>query len=66
MDWVDDWDRVSLAIDPRVVSETTYLEEGQTMISTNYNHISDLVQLGHIYAFVALKDNEWGTDYWLA
>ena len=23
MDWVDDWDRMSLALDPRVVSETT-------------------------------------------
>ena len=22
--------------------------------------------VGHIYAVVALKDNEWGTDYWLA
>ena len=28
MDWVDDWDRVSLAVDPRVVNETTHLEEG--------------------------------------
>ena len=22
--------------------------------------------VGHIYAVVALKDNEWGTYYWLA
>ena len=22
--------------------------------------------VGHIYAVVAPKDNEWGTDYWLA
>ena len=36
------------------------------MISTNYDHISDLVQPGHIYVVVAPKDNEWGTDYWLA
>ena len=28
MDWVDDWDRVSLAVDPRVVGEATHLEEG--------------------------------------
>ena len=27
IDWVDDWDRVSLAIDPCVVIETTHLEE---------------------------------------
>ena len=35
------------------------------MISTDYDHISDLVEPGHIYAVVSLKDNEWGTDYWL-
>ena len=46
MDWVDDWDRVSLAVDPCVVGETTHLEEGQSTISTNNDHISDLVQLG--------------------
>ena len=66
MEWVDDWDRVSLALDTRVVIETTHLEEGQSTISTNYDHISDLVQPGHIYAVVATKDNEWGTNYWLA
>lgn len=65
MDWVDDWDHVSLAVDPHVVIETTHLEEGQSTISTDYDHISDLVQPGHIYAVVAPKDNEWGTDYWL-
>ena len=65
MDWIDDWDHVSLVLDPHVVSETTHLEEGQSMISTNYDHISDLVQPGHKYAVVSLKDNEWGTDYWL-
>ena len=26
MDWVDDWDHVSLIVDPCVVSETTHLE----------------------------------------
>ena len=35
------------------------------MISINYDHISDLVQPGHIYAVAAPKDNEWGTAYWL-
>ena len=66
MDWVDDWDRVSFAVEPRVVIETTHLEEGQSAISTDYDHIPDLVQPGHIYAVVAPKDNEWGIDYWLA
>ena len=66
MDWVDDWDCVSLAVDPCVVIETTHLEEGQPVISIYYDHISDLVHPGHIYAVVAPKDNEWGTDYWLA
>ena len=66
MDWVDDWDHVSLAVDPCVVGETTHLEEGQSMISIDYEHISDLVQPGHIYPVISLKDNEWGTNYWLA
>ena len=66
MDWVDDWDRVSLVVDPRVVSETTHLEEVQSAISIDYNHISDIVQPGHIYAVVFLKYNEWSMDYWLA
>ena len=63
MDWVDDWDSVSLAVDPCVVCETTHLEEVQLDISENYDHISDLVQLRHIYAVVAPEDNEWGMAY---
>ena len=66
MDWVDDWDHVSLAVDPSVVNETTHLEEGQLVISIDYGHTSDLVQPRHIYAVVASIDNEWGIDYWLA
>ena len=66
MDWVDDWDRVSLVVYPRVVGETTHLKEGQLVISTDYDDISDLVQPRLIYAVVALKGNEWGTNYWLA
>ena len=66
MDWVDDWDRVSLAVDPHVVDETTHLEEVQSGISTEYDHILDLIEPGHIYAVVSLKENEWGMDYWLA
>ena len=66
MDWVDDWDHVSLAVDPCVVGETTHLEEVQSTILTDYDHILDLVQRGHIYAVVVPKENERGTDYWLA
>ena len=44
---------MSLVVDPRVVCETTHLEEGQSAISIDYDHISDRVQLGHIYAVVA-------------
>ena len=62
---VDDWDCVSLVVDPCVVGETTHLEEGQSAISTNCHHILDIVQLRHIYAVVASKDNEWGTYYLL-
>ena len=66
MDWINDWDHVSLVVEPRVVNETTHLEEGQSEISIDYDHISDLVQPGHIYAVVAPEDNEWGMDYWFA
>ena len=65
MDWVDDWDHVSLAVDPHAVIETTHLEEGQSAISIDYDCISDLVQPGHLYEVVSPKDNEWGMDYWL-
>ena len=66
MDWVDDWDHMSLAVDPHEVAETTNLEKVQSTISTDYDHISDIVQPKHINAVVSLKDNEWGIDYWLA
>ena len=55
MDWVNDWDCVSLAVEPRVIDETTRLEEGQSAILIDYDHISDLVQPGHIYVVVASK-----------
>ena len=32
-----------------------------------YSHVvTSFCLAGHIYAVVALKGNEWGTDYWLA
>ena len=43
MDWVDDWERVSLAVYPCVVIETTHLKESQSSISIDYDNISDLV-----------------------
>ena len=66
MDRVHDWDRVSLVVDPRVVSETTHLEEGQSAISTDYDHITYLLQPRHIYGVASPKNHEWGTYYWLA
>ena len=63
MDWVDDCNHLSLAIDPHVFIETTHLEEVQLMILTDYDHIFVLVHPGHIYAVVTLKDNEWGMYY---
>ena len=65
--WIgfDDWDRVSLEVDPCVLIETTHLEKGQSLILIDYDHISYPVQPRHIYAVVALKDNKWGTNCWL-
>ena len=57
---------MSLAVDPCVVGDTTHLEEVLSTILTEYGHISDIVQLEHIYVVVSPKDNEWGMDYWLA
>ena len=39
-------DRVSLVLDPCVVVQTTQLEEGQSSILVEYDHVFDLVQLG--------------------
>ena len=63
MDWVGDWDCVSLAVESCVVGETTHLEEGQSVILIEYDHISYLVEPGHIYVVVSPKDNEWSTNY---
>ena len=52
MDWVDYCNRLSLAIDPHVVIETTHLEEVQSAILTDYDHIFVLIHPGHIYVVV--------------
>ena len=34
--------------------------------SLEHNHLSDLLQLGHIFALVAPQGNDEKSDYWLA
>ena len=43
---VDTWHRVTLGTDMSLVNEITPLEENETEISMDYDHISDLVQPG--------------------
>ena len=45
-DTVDTWDRVTLVTDFIPVIEIDHLEDDQTNISTDYDHISDLIQEG--------------------
>ena len=49
LDWVDGWDRISLPLDQRVIVELTPLEEDQSSISIDFDHVSDLVQLGMMH-----------------
>ena len=44
-DWVDEWDHVSLVVEPHVVVETVQSEEGQSFISTYYDNISYLYKI---------------------
>ena len=41
---VDTWDRVTLGTNFNGVNEIDHLEDDQTHISTDYDHISDLIQ----------------------
>ena len=43
---VDTWDRVTLGTDFKGVNEIYHLEDDQTHIYTEYDHISDLIQAG--------------------
>ena len=45
-DTVDTWDRVTLGTNFNGVNEIDHLEDDQTHISTDYDHISDLIQVG--------------------
>ena len=44
MDTVDIWDRMTLGTHLKGVNEIYHLEDDQTYISTDYDHISDLIQ----------------------
>lgn len=45
-DTVHTWDRVTLGTDFNPVKEINHIEDDQTHISTDYDHISDLIQAG--------------------
>ena len=45
-DMIDTWDRVTLGTHLKGVNEIEHLEDDQTHISTDYDHISDLIQAG--------------------
>ena len=46
LEWVDTWHRFTLGINMSLVNEITLLEENETEISIDYDHISDLVKPG--------------------
>ena len=49
LDWVDGWDRISLPLDQHAIVELTPLEEDQSSISIDFDHVSDLVQPGMMH-----------------
>ena len=65
VEWVDGWVLVSLPIDPRISLELSQLEEDVSTISLDYDHISDLVQLGsfNILWIILNKNNVIGFIY---
>ena len=54
-DTIDAWDRVTLGTNFKGVNEIYHLEDDQTHISTNYDHISNLIQVGTKSKFVVPK-----------
>ena len=46
IDTVDTWDRVTLRTNFNGVNEIEHLEDDHTYISTEYDHILDLIQAG--------------------
>ena len=62
LDWVDGWDRISLALDQCAIVELTPLEQDQSSISIDFHHVSSLVHLGmmqflniFLFFYVVLK-----------
>ena len=49
LDWVDGWDCISLPLDQHAIVELTPLEEDQSSISIDFDHVSDLVQPSMIH-----------------
>ena len=54
-DWVDSQDWVSLSIGRQIIAELSQLEEVQSSISHDYEHISDLIQVGSTIMLITLK-----------
>ena len=46
IDIVDTWYRLKLGTNFNRVNEIDHLEDDQTHISTDYDHISDIIQVG--------------------
>jgi hypothetical protein len=46
--WVDKWDHVSLPIRQCITMEFAQLEEDQSKISSNYDHVLDLILPGSV------------------
>ena len=62
LDWVDGWDYISLPLDQFAIVELNPLEEYQSSISIDLDHVSDLVQPGmmhflniFLFIYVVLK-----------
>ena len=52
---IDTWDRVTLGTNFNGVNEINHLEDDQTHISIDYDHISNLIQAGKKCNFVVPK-----------
>ena len=57
LDWVNGWDRISLPLDQRAIVDLNPLEEDQSSIFIDFDHVSDLVQPSmmhflNIYLFI--------------
>ena len=44
LDWVNGWDHISLPLDQRAIIDLNPLEEDQSSIFIDFDHVSDLVQ----------------------